>query len=106
MYFRSLNRPFTVLGVESSLFYLIVGLVAPIPYSARFSPTMLLVAGSIFLMLYTAGVLLTRADPAIIHLYRRHIHFRKYYSAQPGLHAKAILLKSSVPYYQGKRGLV
>lgn len=106
LYFKSLNRPFTILGVESTLFYLILGLCMPIPYSAHFRPMMDLVALSIFTTLLLVGIILTRSDPAIIHLYRRHIHFRKYYSAQPGLHAKSILIKPSVPFYQGKRGLV
>ena len=105
-YFKSLNRPFTVLGVDRSLFYVFVGLCLAIAFSARLSVTMDIVAGLVFLFLHVIGVLVTRVDSQILAVYRRHIHYHTYYAAQAGIHAKVPLVKSSVPIYQGQRGLV
>lgn len=106
LYFKSLNRPFTVLGVDRALFYLFVGLSLAIAFSARLSPVMDMVAGVVFLMLHGIGVFVTRVDSQILAIYRRHIHYQHYYAAQPTLHAKIPLIKPSVPFYQGKRGLI
>lgn len=106
VYFKSLNRPFTVLGVDRSLFYLFVGLCLAITFSARLSPLMDVVAGLVFVVLHAIGVLVTRVDTHILAVYRRHIHYHKYYAAQVGIHAKVPLVKPSVPVYQGQRGLV
>lgn len=106
IYFKSLNRPFTVLGVDRSLFYLFVGLCLAIAFSARLSWVMDIVAGLIFVVLHAMVVLITRVDPHILAVYRRHIHYRKYYAAQSGIHAKIPWVKPSVPAYQGQRGLV
>jgi len=106
LYFKSLNRPFTVLGVDRSLFYLFVGICLAIAFSARLSPVMDMVAGIVFLILHTIGVFVTRVDSQILTIYRRHIHYRSYYAAQPSVNAKVPLIKPSVPFYQGKRGLV
>jgi len=106
VYFKSLNRPFTVLGVDRSLFYLFVGLCLAIAFSARLSLVMDAIAGLVFLVLHVIGVLVTRVDANILSVYRRHIHYQKYYAAQPGIHAKVPLIKPSVPVYQGQRGLV
>ncbi len=105
-YFKSLNRPFTVLGVNRSLFYLFVGLCLAIAFSARLSIVMDIIAGFVFVILHVIGVLVTRVDSNILAIYRRHIHYQKYYTAQPGIHAKVPLIKPSVPVYQGQRGLV
>jgi len=105
-YFKSLNRPFTVLGVDRSLFYLFVGLCLAIAFSARLSIVMDMVAGLIFLVLHVVGVLVTRIDSNILSVYRRHIHYQKHYAAEPGIHAKIPLIKPSVPVYQGQRGWV
>ena len=106
IYFQSLNRPFTVLGVDRQLFFLFVGLTLPIAFSARLRPVMDIAAIIVFLILYVAGVLITRLDHQILSIFRRHIHYRKYYAALPGIHAAVSLLRPSVPVYQGKRGLV
>jgi len=105
-YFKSLNRSFTVLGVDRSLFYLFVGLCLAIAFSARLSIMMNMVAGLVFLALHVVGVLVTRVDANILAVYRRHIHYQKYYAAQAGIHAKVPFIKPSVPVYQGQRGLV
>jgi len=106
IYFQSLNRPFTVLGVDRQLFFLFVGLTLPIAFAARLSPIMDVVALVIFLIFYVIGVLITRLDYQMLPIYRRHIHYHKYYAAIAGIHTKIPMLKPSVPVYQGKRGLV
>lgn len=106
IYFKSLNRPFTILGVERSLFYLLVGLCLPIAYSARLSLVMDIVAIGVFLLLHTLGILATRVDNQLLAIYRRHIHYAKVYTAHPGINAHVPLLKPSVPFYQGQSGWV
>jgi type IV secretory pathway TrbD component len=106
IYFKSLNRPFTVLGVDRSLFYLFVGLCLAIAFSARLSITMDIAAGLVFVVLHVIGVLVTRVDTRILAVYRRHIHYQTYYAAQAGIHSRIPLVKPSVPVYQGQRGLV
>ncbi len=106
LYFKSLNRPFTVLGVDRALFYLFVGLSLAIAFSSRLSPVMDVVAGVVFLMLHGIGVFVTRVDSQILAIYRRHIHYRHYYEAQPTLHSKIPLIKPSAPFYQGQRGWI
>ena len=105
-YFKSLNRPFTVLGVDRALFYVFVGLCLAIAFSARLSPMMDVIAGVVFMLLHMVGVLVTRLDPQILPIYRRHIHYRTYYAPHAGIHANVPLIKPSVPFYQGKKGLV
>jgi type IV secretory pathway TrbD component len=106
MYFNALNRPFNVLGVDRPLFFLLVGLCLPIAFSAHLAPGMDLLALALFGVLYGAGVLITRADNQMLAIYRRHIHYKKYYAHHPGIHAKKPLIKASVPFYQGKRGIL
>ena len=86
-YFKSLNRPFLILGVDRPLFFLLLGLCLPIAFSGHLSPLMDGVAALCFLIGYGAGLLITRADSQMLTLYRRHIRYRKYYAAQPGIHA-------------------
>jgi type IV secretory pathway TrbD component len=105
IYFTALNRHFTVCGVDRSLFYLFVGISLAIAFSARLSLGMGVVAGGIFLGLHAIGVLVTRLDPQILLIYRRHIHWQSYYDPHPGINAPIPLLKSSVPFYGTKRGL-
>lgn len=106
IYFKSLNRHFNVLGVDRQLFYLFVSICLPIAFSARLVPLMDGIAFVVFMVLYSIGILVTRADNQILAIYRRHIHYQHYYAASPGIHAKAPLIKPSVPFYQGKRGLI
>ena len=106
LYFKSLNRAFTVMGVDRQLFFLFVGLCLPIAFSARLSPWMDLIALVAFMFMYVIGVLVTRTDTQILAIFRRHIHYKKYYCANAGVHATVPKNKASVPFYQGKRGLV
>ena len=106
IYFKSLNRPFTVMGVDRSLFYLFVALGLAIAFSARLSLMMDAVAGLVFMLLHSVGVLVTRVDSQILPIYRRHTHYKNYYAAQAGIHAKVPPVKPSVPVYQGQRGWV
>ena len=104
-YFKSLNRDFHIFGVDRQLFYLFVGLCLPIAVSAHFNWLMDLITLFIFAILYTAGVYITRIDKQMLAIYRRHIHYQGYYSAHPSVYARNILIKPSVPFYQGKRGV-
>jgi type IV secretory pathway TrbD component len=106
IYFKSLNRPFTVLGVDRSLFYLFVGIGLAIAFSARLALVMDVVAGVVFVVLHAMGVLLTRVDANVLAVYRRHIHYHSYYAAQPTIGSFVPLIKPSVPVYQGQRGWV
>lgn len=105
-YYVSLNRPILVSGVEHELFYLILCISILIAFSARLSLTMDLVGIATFFILMGIGNLLARIDPQMLAIYKRHIHYRKYYAAQPGLHAELPLIKPSVPFYVGKEGLI
>lgn len=106
IYFKSLNRYFNVMGVDRQLFFLFIGLSLPIAFSARLSPSMDILAFLIFVILHTIGILITRADNQMLAIYRRHIHYKKYYASNPGIHAKTSIVRPSVPLYTGKRGLV
>lgn len=106
VYFKSLNRHFNVLGVDRQLFFLFIAFCLPIAFAGRLALDVDLVAGTIFIVLYSVGVIITRLDNQWLEVYRRHIHYRRYYAAQPGIHALSRLVKPSVPVYQGKGGLV
>lgn len=106
VYFNALNRHFTVCGVERSLFYLFVGIGLAIAFSARLSLVMDIIASVIFLALHAIGVLLTRLDPQILLIYRRHIHIHPYYAPLPGIHARMPIVKPSVPFFGVKAGLI
>lgn len=106
LYFTSLNRPFTLMGVERSLFFLILGLCLPLVMSGRLLPMADVFGMGLFILLQTIGVLLTRIDPTILMLYRRHIYYRRYYAPVTGIHAAMLPVKPSVPVYEGKRGVV
>jgi type IV secretion system protein TrbD len=106
LYFKSLNRPFNVLGVDKSLFYLSIGICLPIAFSSRLLPIMDGIAVLVFLIFYLVGSLITRADHQMLAIYKRHINYRGYYAAISGIHSKIVRIKPSVPVYQGKNGLL
>ena len=106
IYFKSLNRSFNIFGVDKSFFYLSIGICMPIAFSARLVPLMDSIAVLAFLILHTIGTLITRADNQMLEIYKRHIHYRSYYTAISGIHSKILRVKPSVPIYQGKTGLV
>jgi type IV secretory pathway TrbD component len=106
LYFKSLNRQFHIIGIDRQLFFLLLGLCAPIAYSARFAIGMDIAAIVLFLVGYIAGIFMTRADPQLLQIYLRHIKYRNYYAPESGIHSPIRLVKPSVPIYQGKKGLV
>lgn len=106
VFYQSLNRPFHVLGVDRPLFYIFVALCLPLAFASRLNIKMDLIAAGLFVVFHAIGVLITRADNQMLAVYRRHIHYRKYYAPQSGIHATIPLLRPSVPFYEGKRGLV
>ena len=106
LYFKSLNRPFYIMGIDRQLFFLVLGLCAPIAYSARFNFLMDLLAIGLFMVGYIAAIFMTRSDPQFMPIYVRHIKYKNYYAPQPGVAAPIRLVKPSVPFYQGQKGLV
>ena len=106
IYFKSLNRFFHIFGVEKQLFFLIFGFASTIAFSAKFNPAMDVIALIIFFIGHTMGILITRIDDQMLAIYRRHIHYKKYYTPTSGIHAALPIVKPSVAFYQGKRGLV
>lgn len=106
LYFKSLNREFHMVGVDRQLFFLNVGLCTPIAFAAQFSPLMLIISGVLFLIGHVIGILITRADAQMVTLFQNQLRYRKYYAANPGIHAKVSVVKPSVIFYVGKTGLV
>ncbi len=103
-YCQSLNRPFHILGVDRSLFFLFLG--PCVAMNAVLSLTNIILSGILFAFLHTVGVVITRSDNQAVAIFKRHISYRRYYSFNPGIHARIREVQPSVPYYQGKRGLV
>ena len=105
-YFQSLNRSFHIWGVDRSLFYVILGLCLPLAFASQLKPKADLIAIVIFIIFHMICVLITRIDNQMLAVYLRHIHYKKYYAPQAGIHSRVPLLRISVPFYEGKRGLV
>lgn len=95
-YYASLNRPFTFLGVERSLFFLILGICLPLAFSDRLLPVGDMFAGALYAFLHALGVYITRLDPQMVQLYRRHLRYRRYYAPLRGIHAVALPVYDSV----------
>lgn len=106
LYFKSLNRPFLVLGVERQLFYGLIALCLPIAISGRLMFSMDVLSFLLFLVFYTLGVLVTRIDPQVLAIAKRHLRFHPYYAPVPHIGASIPKLLPSVPIYQGQRGFV
>jgi type IV secretory pathway TrbD component len=96
-YFKSLNRPILIFGVDRSLFFLSCGLGLPVAFSAHLAPVMDIIAATMFFVCYVMSLIITKIDSQIIILYRRHIRYHRYYTAQPTLNALLILPNASVP---------
>ena len=105
-YFKSFNRPMLVLGVDRSLFFLLVALCMPIAVSGHFSPLMDLTTALVFTSGYLIGLLLTRTDPQLFILYKKSLRYSGYYCAQPCIHAKDVPLGVSVPVVNASKGLL
>jgi type IV secretory pathway TrbD component len=101
LYLKALNRQFYIMGIDRQLFFLLLGLCAPLAYSARFEWKMDIVAIVLFGLGYTVSIFITRADAQLLQIYKRHIKYRNYYASQPGIHARIQFIKPSVPVYQG-----
>lgn len=101
-YFKSLNRPILIFGVDRSLFFISAGLCLPIAFSGHLAPMMDVITGLIFFSSYLAALWITRADPQMLALYRRYIQYHDQYSAQPVIYGPALIPKSSVPAHCSK----
>jgi type IV secretory pathway TrbD component len=106
VFYQSLNRQFAMLGVNQKLFLLFIVFWMPIILAWRLNPFAILVGLLIFAILHAIGILLTRADDQILEVYNRHRRFKNDYPSISGIHAELTKTKNSVPYYEGKRGLV
>ena len=106
IYFQSLNRPFLIMGVMREYFYANMALAIFIAYSAEFAWKADSVAVVMGMLGHALGIIITRIDPQIMTIIKRHMHYKRYYAPVAGLHAKERMVYASVPVYQGKRGLV
>lgn len=102
-YYQSLNRPILILGMDRSLFFLLVGLSLPIAFSAHLAPLMDCFALGFFSLGYIVTWLLTRDDLQVLSLLRRYLHYHPYYAAQPNLNSKQLAPEPSVPIYHINR---
>lgn len=102
-YYHSLNRPNLILGIDRSWFFLLMGLSLPIAFSAHLALLMDIAALLIFFLAYLISWLITRDDPQTFHLFRRHLRYHTYYSAQPDLYSKPAPPQASVPIYRLNR---
>lgn len=105
-YFQSLTRPMRILGINRQIFSANMGIAIFIAYSGRFALSVDMVAGILFVTGHAAGLLLTRLDDDILPILKRHIHYAKYYEPLSVISAPPALVKHSVAFYEGKRGLV
>jgi type IV secretory pathway TrbD component len=106
-FYQSLNRPFKIMGVERQLFFLILGITTPIAVAGQFSPQTDLVAFLLFIFGHIIGLLITRADPQMLGIYRRHIRYHRFYCSNAKINSIiAPIIPASVPIFQGQKGLV
>lgn len=105
-YYKSVNSNFFMFGIEKEVFFLLLALCLPIAFSGRFSLVMILLSFMAFLLFYMVALVVTRIDPQIIKIYRRHILYKTYYQPISLVSSNTPRVMVSVPYYQGKRGLV
>ena len=105
-YYTALNRAHHLAGVDRSYFLVLVALTVPIAFADGFGWMMDMTAGLIFISGYGVGLLMMRADPQMLDLYRRHIRYARYYAALPGIAAKVALPKASVPVPTLKQGWI
>lgn len=102
-YFHSLNKKPLVSGVNRELFNLISTLSIALAYSGRFLNVLAdFCAILLFVICIYFGRKISKVDPQILEVYKRHIHYKNYYPPISGIHASTPLLKSSVPFYEGK----
>jgi type IV secretory pathway TrbD component len=98
-YFKSLNRPILILGIERSLFFLILGLSLPVAFSAHLTVLMDVISIIIFMVLYTLALVFTRSEPKIIIFYLRYFRYASVYLAQPQFHSQPTDRNMSVPIH-------
>lgn len=91
------------MGVNKGLFNLSITICIALAYSGRFINLYAdIVAGLLFAVALFLGRRVTKIDPQILEVYKRHIHSRDYYPPISGIHAEVKAPKSSVPFYEGK----
>lgn len=106
IFYQALNRNFHMMGVSQKLFLLFIPCWVTLPLAWGLKPLSIIAAGVLFGVLHTLGILLTRADEKILEVYNRHRRYGTYYASVSGIHAKIKKTRMSVPFYEGKQGLV
>ena len=105
-YYQSLNKQFLIAGVEKKLFFLIAALTTPFAAAGHFTSWRLNVTTVVlFALVYSVGVVITRIDPQMFEIYKRHIRYNTYYHPLSRVGAKLGRIKPSVPNISGKTGL-
>lgn len=105
-YFQSLTRPLKILGINRQIFSCNLGIAAFIAYSGHFSLFVDVVTVILFVIGHVAGVILTRFDYDICPVLKRHIHYARFYEPLSDISAPPSLVKPSVAFFEGKRGLL
>jgi type IV secretory pathway TrbD component len=106
VYFKSLNRPSLMMGVDRRFCILNAGISFLIALTSMFDWRCDILAVFFFLLVHAALVLMARIDALFYDLYCRHRRYPSYYRAQPTVHSVLPLRYPSVPVYQGQRGIV
>ena len=102
-FYHSMNKQTFIMGVNNEVFNLLLTISVAVAFSGRFINVFAdILAVLIFVIGVALGKKLTKVDPQIMEVYRRHIHYRKYYAPTAGIHADSKIIKPSVPFYVGK----
>lgn len=97
IFYKSLNRPFTTMGANSSLFIFFTGVLFLLALTSRFNPIWSVLAFVLWLLVLSLLRRLNRIDPQILEVYRRYSRYKSYYAALPGVNAKVVDIYDSVP---------
>lgn len=106
-FYHSINKNTLVFGkINKPAFDLLITLILAIAFSGKFINVYTdAFAGIFFIIGFILAKQLTRIDPQIVEVYRRHINYRSYYKPQSGIHALVKIIKPSAPFYDGLGGI-
>jgi type IV secretory pathway TrbD component len=103
MFYHSINKkPLVFFGkVNKTSFDLILTFTLATAFSGRFINIFAdVVAAAIFIIGIYFAEKLSKIDPQIMEVYRRHIHYKSLYVPISGIHAPLKIVKPSVPFYE------
>lgn len=78
-YYRCLNQPILMMGIDKGLFFLLFGLSSTLAFSAQFHWISDIVGLLVFMITYGIARFMTRIDPQIWPVYKRYIRYQSYY---------------------------